>query len=135
MGIDIKQFNRKIIEEFRANSGKLSGPMAGRQVLLLTTKGHRSGQARTVVIGYRPSGDRLVVIASASGAPQDPAWYRNLQADPHATVEVGDRKLKVKAWTAEAEERETLGALIEYLPTEQQKTSRKIPVVVLEPVA
>ena len=133
MGIDIKEFNRKLIEEFRANRGQLSGPMAGRQIMLLTTKGHRSGTEHTVVIGYRPSGDKFVVIASASGAPSNPAWYRNLMAHPHATAEVGDKKLHVHARTAEGEEREKLGALVEYLPTEQHKTSRTIPVVVLEP--
>jgi len=133
MGIDIKEFNRKLIEEFRANNGQLSGPMAGRQVMLLTTKGARTGQDRTVVIGYRPAGDKFVVIASASGAPSDPAWYRNLKAHPHATAEVGDKKFHVHPRTTVGEERERLGALVEYLPTEQEKTSREIPVVVLEP--
>ena len=126
-------FNARIIEEFRANDGRLSGPMAGRQVLLLTTKGRRSGKERTVVIGYRPSGDKFVVIASANGAPADPAWYRNLQAHPHATAEVGDRKFHVHPRTAEGAERERMGALVEYLEGEQKKTSRQIPVVVLEP--
>jgi deazaflavin-dependent oxidoreductase (nitroreductase family) len=95
MGTDIKEFNRKLIDEFRASRGQLSGPMAGRQIMLLTTRGHRTGRDRTVVIGYRPAGDKFVVIASASGAPADPAWYRNLQAHNHATAEVGDRKLHV----------------------------------------
>lgn len=131
--MDIKEFNRKIIEEFRANGGRLSGPMAGRQVMLLTTKGARTGQERTVVIGYRPAGDSYVVIASASGAPSDPAWYRNLQVNPHATAEVGDKKFHVHPRTTEGEERERMGALVEYLATEQKKTSREIPVVVLEP--
>lgn len=133
MGIDIEEFNRKIIEEFRANRGRLSGPMAGRQIMLLTTKGARTGQERTVVIGYRPAGDSYVVIASASGAPTDPAWYRNLQAHPHATAEVGDQKFHVHPRVTEGEERERMGALVDYLEREQQKTSRKIPVVVLEP--
>jgi len=133
MGIDIKEFNRKLIEEFRANRGQLSGPMAGRQVMLLTTKGARTGQDRTVVIGYRPAGDKFVVIASASGAPSDPAWYRNLQAHPHATAEVGDKKFHVHPRTTVGDERERMGALVEYLEREQQKTSRRIPVVVLEP--
>jgi deazaflavin-dependent oxidoreductase (nitroreductase family) len=130
----MKEFNRKLIEEFRAHRGQLSGPMAGRQIMLLTTRGARTGRARTVVIGYRPSGDRYVVIASASGAPSDPAWYRNLEADPDATAEIGDKKVQVRARTAEGEERERLGALVEYLESEQQKTARRIPVVVLEPV-
>ena len=72
----MKEFNRKLIEEFRSNNGQLSGPLAGRQIMLLTTKGARTGQDRTVVIGYRPAGDKFVVIASANGAPADPAWYR-----------------------------------------------------------
>jgi deazaflavin-dependent oxidoreductase (nitroreductase family) len=133
MGMDVSEFNRKIIQEFRANNGRLSGPMAGRQIMLLTTKGRRSGQERTVVIGYRPSGDRFVVIASANGAPSDPAWYRNLQAHPHATAEVGDKKFHVHPHTTEGAERERMGALVEYLEGEQKKTSRQIPVVVLEP--
>jgi len=133
MGIDIKEFNRKLIEEFRANRGQLSGPMTGRQVMLLTTKGARTGHDRTVVIGYRPAGDKFVVIASASGAPSDPAWYRNLQAHPHATAEVGDKKFHVHPRTTVGDERERMGALVEYLEREQQKTSRRIPVVVLEP--
>jgi deazaflavin-dependent oxidoreductase (nitroreductase family) len=131
--MDVSEFNRKIIEEFRANRGRLSGPMAGRQIMLLTTKGRRSGKERTVVIGYRPSGDKFVVIASANGAPSDPAWYRNLQAHPHATAEVGDKKLHVHPRTTEGAERERMGALVEYLEGEQKKTSRQIPVVVLEP--
>src|SRR5579859_2541057 len=132
MGMNVSELNRKIIEEFRANNGRLSGPMAGRQILLLTTKGSRSGKERTLVIGYRPSGDKFVVIASANGAPADPAWYRNLQAHPHATAEVGDRKLHVHPRTTEGAERERMGALVEYLDGEQKKTSRQIPVVVLE---
>src|SRR5579859_870181 len=133
MGMDIKELNRTIIAEFRANHGQLSGPMAGRQVMLLTTKGRRSGEDRTVVIGYRPSGDKFVVIASGNGAPSDPAWYRNLQAHPHATAEVGDKKFHVHPRTTEGEERQRMGALVEYLDGEAKKTSRKIPVVVLEP--
>ena len=69
----MKEFNRKLIEEFRSNNGQLSGPLAGRQIMLLTTKGARTGQDRTVVIGYRPAGDKFVVIASANGAPADPS--------------------------------------------------------------
>ena len=131
---DQKAFNRQIIEEFRATKGQLSGPMAGRQVLLLTTKGVRSGQPRTTVVGYRRSGDVYVVIAAAHGAPDDPAWYRNLVADPNATIEVGPQKLRVRARTAEGEERERLARVVEYFEPQQAKTERTIPVVALEPV-
>ncbi|HET9410565.1 MAG TPA: nitroreductase/quinone reductase family protein [Candidatus Dormibacteraeota bacterium] len=130
---DMKSFNQKLIADFRANKGRLSGPMAGRKLMLLTTKGARTGQDRTVVLGYRQAGDSFVVIASANGAPSDPAWYRNLQAHPHATAEVGDKKYHVHPRTTEGEERERMGALVDYLPGEEKKTSRKIPVVVLEP--
>src|SRR5579859_1078361 len=130
---DMNSFNRKVIDDFRANKGQLSGPMAGRKVLLLTTKGARTGEDRTVVLGYRQAGNSYVVIASANGAPSDPAWYRNLQVHPHATAEVGDKKFHVHPRTTEGEERERMAALVEYLEGEAKKTSRKIPVVVLEP--
>jgi len=130
---DMKEWNRKVIEEFRANRGQLSGQLAKSKVMLLTTKGARTGQDRTVVIGYRPAGNSYVVIASANGAPSDPAWYRNLQAHPHATAEVGDKKFHVHPRTTEGEERDRMGALVDFFEGEQKKTSRKIPVVVLEP--
>lgn len=131
---DMRAFNRQVIDEFRAHKGQLSGRMAGRQVLLLTTKGARTGEPRTAVVGYRRSGDTFVVIASDNGAAAHPAWYLNLLADPHATVEVGPEKLDVKARTTKGKEREKLGKLVDYLEPQQQRTSRQIPVVALEPV-
>jgi deazaflavin-dependent oxidoreductase (nitroreductase family) len=104
------------------------------QILLLTTKGRRSGRPQTVVVGYRPAGEAMVVIASNNGAPGDPHWYRNLVKDPYATVEVGDQKLEVRARTAVGEERTRMGALVDYLERQQALTGRQIPVVVLEPV-
>lgn len=130
----MKEFNRKLVAEFRANHGTLSGRMDGSRLLLLTTKGRNSGQPVTVVMGYRPAGGAMVVIASNNGAPGDPQWYLNLQADPHATVEVADKKLEVRARTAEGEEREHMGALVDYLERQQALTSRRIPVVILEPL-
>jgi deazaflavin-dependent oxidoreductase (nitroreductase family) len=126
--------NRQIIEEFRATKGQLSGRMAGRQLLLLTTTGARSGEPRTAVVGYRKSGDTYVVIASANGAAANPAWYINLLANPNATVEVGPDRVRVRARTARGKEREKLGKLVEYLEPQQKLTSRAIPVVALEPV-
>jgi deazaflavin-dependent oxidoreductase (nitroreductase family) len=131
---DMKEFNRKLIDEFRANGGKLSGQMAGARLMLLTTRGARSGRPHTVVIGFRPSDDKYVVIASGNGAKSHPAWYRNLLADPQATVEVGDKKVEVRARTAEGDERDKMAALVDYLPRQQQLTSREIPVVVLEAI-
>lgn len=124
-------FNRKLIEEFRANRGRLSGNMAGRSLMLLTTTGARSGEPRTAVMGYRKDGDRYVVIASGNGAPSHPAWYRNLQANPIATVEVGPEKFEVQASTAGPEERGQLAMLIPYLESQQKLTTRQIPIVVL----
>src|SRR5437868_14273689 len=120
---DIKAFNRKLIEEFRANRGQLSGQMAGRTLMLLTTTGAKSGKERTAVLGFGQDGDRYVVIASGNGAPSHPAWYQNLQARPIATVEVGPDKYKVRPRTARHEERGQLQRLVPH--TEQQQTLTK----------
>jgi deazaflavin-dependent oxidoreductase (nitroreductase family) len=115
----MKDFNRKLISEFRSNGGQLSGPMAGRSLLLLTTTGARSGEARTTVLGYGRQGDRYIVIASNNGAPAHPAWYQNLLADPSAIVEVGPEKFGVKARTAAPRERDDLAAAVPYLAQQQ----------------
>src|ERR1700730_10525608 len=132
---DMKAFNRAVIAEHRANGGKLSGPMAGRTVLLLTTTGARSGEPRTTVLGYGSSGGRYVVIASNNGAPSHPAWYLNLLANPVATVEMGPEKSQAQASTAPPEEREELAKLVPYLESQQKLTDRQIPLVVLERVS
>jgi len=129
---DIKAFNQKLIEEFRANRGQLSGQMAGRTLMLLTTTGAKSKRERTAVLGFGKDGDRYVVIASGNGAPQHPAWYVNLLANPIATVEVGPDKTKVRARTARPDERERLTPLVPYIVSQQKLTSREIPIVVLE---
>ena len=131
---DMKAFNAKLIEEFRANDGRLSGPMAGRQLLLLTTTGARSGEQRTAVVGYRPYGDQLAIIASDNGAAEAPRWFANLQKDPIATVEVGSEKFKVRTRVATPDERPKIASLIEYLGPQQERTSREIPIVILERV-
>jgi deazaflavin-dependent oxidoreductase (nitroreductase family) len=128
---DIKAFNQKLIEEFRANRGQLSGPMSGRTLMLLTTTGAKSGKPRTTVLGYRTDRDQYVVIASGNGAPEHPAWYRNLLANPRARVEVGAETFEVRATTAAPGERARLAALVPYLKDQQAKTSREIPIVVL----
>jgi len=132
---DMKAFNQKLIAEIRANGGEItSGPMAGSKPMILTTKGRKSGRPQAVVIGWRPAGEAMVAIASNNGAQEDPHWYRNLQKDPHATAEVGGKKLDVRARTAEGEEAQRMGALIDYLERQQALTKRRIPVVILEPV-
>ena len=129
---DMNAFNRKLIEEFRANGGQLSGPMAGRTLMLLTTTGAKSGKERTAVLGFGKDGDRYVVIASGNGAPSHPAWYQNLLARPIATVEVGPDKFKVRARTAGPEERDGLKRFVPYVEQQQTLTKREIPIVVLE---
>ena len=132
------EFNLKIIEEFRANGGETSGPFKGRPLLLLTTKGAKSGEERTTPLVYSKDGDRLVIIASMGGAPKHPAWYLNLVANPDATVEVGTEKFAAKATVAEGDERDRLyaqqAAEMPAFNEYAQKTTRKIPVVVLERV-
>lgn len=131
---DMKAFNEKLIAEFRANHGRLSGRMANSRVLLLTTTGRKTGQPRTAVIGYRRDGDRYLAIASNNGVDKAPSWYFNLQANPIATVEVGSDKLQVRASVAAGGERNRLAPMIEYLPDQQAKTRREIPIVIFERV-
>jgi deazaflavin-dependent oxidoreductase (nitroreductase family) len=132
---DMKAFNTKLVEEFRANGGQLlSGPMAGSKPMLLTTAGAKSFVERTVVIGWRPYGDRFAVIASNNGAPLNPQWFLNLQANPVATVEVGTDKFSVKARVADSAERAELVKIIDYYERQQALTSREIPIVILEKV-
>ena len=131
-------FNLKIIEEFRANGGETFGVFKGRPLLLLTTTGAKSGEARTTPLVYSKDRDRLVIIASMGGAPKHPAWYLNLAANPGVTVELGTEKFAASASSAEGTERdriyaqqaEMMPAFAEY----QQKTTRRIPVVLLERV-
>jgi deazaflavin-dependent oxidoreductase (nitroreductase family) len=128
-------FNQRVISEFRANQGQVSGQLANMPVLLLTMTGARSGRTITKPLVYTTDGDRLVVIASFAGAPKHPAWYHNLIAHPEAVVEVGSERFRVKATVTSGEERQRLfdrqatqmPIFVEY----QQKTSRQIPVLVL----
>ena len=129
---DMKAFNEKVIQEFRANHGQMSGPMAGRSILLLTTTGAKTGKERTTVLGFGRDGGRLVVIASDNGAPAAPDWYHNLLARPIATVELGPDKFKVRAVTARPDEREELAKAVPYLKQQQTLTEREIPIVLLE---
>jgi len=131
---DMKAFNEKLIAEFRANHGKLSGQMAGREPMLLTTKGSKSGRDRTVVVGYRRAGDLYVMIASNNGSDAAPSWFHNLRADPIATVELGPDTFKARARVATPQERPEFAKLIDYLERQQALTSREIPIVVLEKV-
>ena len=105
---DMNEYNRAIIEEFRAHGGKVGGPFEGTPVLLLTTTGARSGEQRTTPVVYLPDGERMVIFASKAGAPENPAWFHNLRAHPQVTVEVGTETLKANAVITSGEERERL---------------------------
>jgi deazaflavin-dependent oxidoreductase (nitroreductase family) len=129
---DMKAFNRTVIDEYRKTDGKLAGGMTGRHFILLTTTGARSGEPRTVVLGYGRDGDDVVVIASNNGAVVHPKWYLNLLAKPNGTVEVGGVKFEARARTAKPEERDELAKAVPYLESQQKLTQREIPLVVLE---
>ncbi|HEY0520816.1 MAG TPA: nitroreductase family deazaflavin-dependent oxidoreductase [Ilumatobacteraceae bacterium] len=133
----MSDWNAKIIEEFRANGGKVGGQFEGAPLLLLHTTGAKSGQARVAPMMYLADGDDLVVFASKAGAPTNPDWYHNLMANPRASVEVGERTLNVVASVADGEERERLWTQQKQLypgfADYEAKTERQIPVVVLRP--
>ena len=132
---DYKTWNRPIIEEFRANEGKVGGPYEGAPLLLLTTMGAKSGKQRINPLAYTPDGERLVIIASKSGAPTNPDWYHNIVAHPDVTVEVGTETFEARATVVEGAERDELYAkrvaIMPNFAEYQAKTTLKIPVVVL----
>lgn len=128
----MKAFNKKLIEEFRAHGGRLSGPMAGREPMLLTTTGAKSGEPQTVVIGFRRDGDRYLAIASNNGGDVAPHWYHNLRRDPNVTIELGPERFQARARTAEVSERAALAPKIDYLERQQALTRRQIPIVIFE---
>ena len=127
--------NLGIIQEFRANAGKVGGPFAGRSLLLLHTIGAKSGQPRINPVACINDGDRLVIIASKGGAPTNPDWYHNLLANPLVTVETGTEQFQAKATVAAEPERTRLyNQMVAMMPGfagYQQKTTRIIPVIIL----
>ena len=129
-------FNRAIIEEFRANDGKVGGRFAGASMLILHTTGAKTGAEREHPLVYADRGGDVVVFGSKAGAPSHPAWYLNLVANPEATIEIGTETRKVVARVAEGAEREEIwSAQKKRMPgfaDYEQKTSREIPVVILE---
>lgn len=130
-------FNAKIIDEFRANEGRVGGMFESMPLLLLHHTGARSGTAYTNPLAYLRDGDRYVIFASKAGAPDNPGWYYNLKAQPEVTIEVGTDTLDVHADEADTAERDRLfstqaersPAFAEY----QAKAGRVIPVMVLTP--
>ena len=130
--------NAPIIEEFRANGGRVGGFFEGASLLILHTKGAKTGRPQTVVLNHLPDGDRFVVFGTKGGAPMDPDWVRNVLADPSPTVETGTETIAVRAAEITGPERDELYARqVELRPVfgeYPKKTSRTIPVIGLEPV-
>ena len=135
---EVNDWNQKVIEEFRANEGRVGGNFEGKTLLLLHTTGAKSQQERINPVACIRDGDRLVVVASKAGAPTHPDWYYNVVANPLVTVEVGTEKIQVRASVAEEPERTRLyEKMIEVMPgfdEYRRKTTRVIPVIVLTPV-
>jgi deazaflavin-dependent oxidoreductase (nitroreductase family) len=132
-------YNAGIIAEFRANEGRVGGRWEGRPLLLLHHRGAKSGASRVNPVGYVPDGRRYVIWASNYGAQSNPAWYYNLKAHPHTSIEVGSETIDVGAEETTGGERERLlGKVVERYPqlVDVAKTSgRAIPVFVLTPRA
>lgn len=135
----VDDFNKRIMDEFHANGGKVGGRFQGIDILILTSTGARTGQTRWNPLAYTRDGDRFVIVASKGGAPTSPDWYHNLVANPSAVIEVGTEVISVEASIAAGPERERLYAqhaarmpqFLEYA----KNTTRTIPVVVLTPKA
>ena len=130
-----QEYNRKLIEDFRASRSSKGVPLDGRPLLLLTHTGVKTGQPHTAPMMYIPDPDRLLVIASNLGAPNHPDWYRNLVAHPAVTVEVGAETFEATAVPLEGQEREQVWERIiaqyPFFVEHQAKTNRQIPVVAL----
>jgi deazaflavin-dependent oxidoreductase (nitroreductase family) len=129
-------FGPEHVRVYRETGGERGYDWRGANILLLTTKGRSSGGERTTPLIYRTDRDRWVVVASRGGAPEHPDWYKNLQAEPAAMIQVKDDQIPVRAATAEGDERSRLWSrMTEVWPDYdryQQRTAREIPVVVFE---
>jgi deazaflavin-dependent oxidoreductase (nitroreductase family) len=134
----MSDFNAAIIDEFRANGGKVGGQFEGAPMVLLHTIGARSGEERVNPLVYQPAGDDLAIFASKGGAPTHPDWYHNLLAHPDVTVELGPDTVPVRARLAEGAERDRIWSrqkeIMPGFAGYEANTSRVIPVVILERV-
>jgi deazaflavin-dependent oxidoreductase (nitroreductase family) len=132
--MDIKEINRRVIEQFRAG-GEIEGMQRDR-LLLLTTSGRKTGRRRTTPMMFVPDGERVLVLASNAGAPKPPDWFHNVVADPQVTVEIGDENYGAVAVVTEDAERARLWSMITgkypFFVEHEAKAGREIPVIVLE---
>ena len=130
-------FGEEHVRRYRETGGEVGHKWKrGSKILLLTTKGRKSGESRTTPLIYEKDGDRYVIVASKGGAPEHPGWYRNLEEEPNVELQVLDEVFPARARTAEGEERGRLWRLVNRqwpdYDSYQTKTDREIPVVVLE---
>jgi deazaflavin-dependent oxidoreductase (nitroreductase family) len=129
----MNDFNRKIIEDFRANGGKVGPPFEGAPMILVNHTGAKSGRSYTTPLVYLPDGEDWVIIASKAGSPTHPDWYHNLKAHPEVTIEVGTEKLAARATEVTGAERDELYARqVAVMPgfaEYAEKAGRVIPVI------
>ena len=129
-------FNDSVIERFRALGGKLPGPAEGSALLLLHTRGARSGAERVNPVTYQPLADGWAIFAAHAGAANHPAWFHNLVANPETIIEIGTETVPVRARVAIGEERERIWerqkAFYPRFAKYEEQTTREIPVIVLE---
>jgi deazaflavin-dependent oxidoreductase (nitroreductase family) len=132
---DVNDWNRKVIEEFRANGGEVGGQFAGAPMILVHHFGAKSGVERVSPMVYFTDGDRMLIVASAAGSPKNPDWYHNLKARPKVDVEVGAETFPVVVEELQADERAQkwagITAAMPGFAEYQEKTSRVIPVLAL----
>ena len=134
-GISVTDWNKTIIEEFRANEGKVGGHFKNADLLLLHTTGAKSGKPRLNPVVYMLEGERYVIIASKGGAATNPDWYHNLTANPDVSIEVGTEKFQAQAEVIQEPQRRELydlmAARYPFFAEYERQTERVIPVVVL----
>ena len=133
----MQAMNTELVDGFRATRGQLDGGFAGVPLLLLTSTGARTGHRVTTPMNYTRTGPSYVVVASKSGAPRHPDWYHNLLAHPDATIEVADTTIAIRARVTDGSERKQLfdqhTAALPNFAVYQARTTRRLPVLVLEP--
>jgi len=136
--LSVLSLNGIVIFLYRLSGGRIAGRFGKAPILLLTTTGRKTGKLRTNPVLYLKDGEDFVIVASARGRDRDPHWWSNLQQNPEAEIQVGSRKIKVRAEMASDREKQRLWPLLtEIYPTfdaYQRKTKREIPVVILRPV-
>ena len=131
----MSEWNKAVVDEFRANNGKVGGHFKEMTLLLLHTIGAKSGEPRLNPVAYLADGERYVIIASKGGAPTNPSWYHNIVAHPEVTVEVGTEKFQAHAEIVQEPERaelyEKVSTLYPFFAEYEKKTTRVIPVIIL----